>query len=65
MNKYKTMSDNHYTALNFHPAISKAFTNNNKPILRYFQTREILFSLRKLRHKDDDWLAQDQAAQGR
>lgn len=65
MNKYETMANNNYTELHFHPAISKDFTNTNKCILRYFQTREILFSLRKLRHKVDDWLAHDQAAWGR
>lgn len=54
MNKYETMANNNYTELHFHPAISKDFTNTNKCILRYFQTREILFSLRKLRHKVDD-----------
>lgn len=61
MNKYKTMANNYYTTLHFHPAVSKDFTNTNKRILRYLQTREILFSLRELRHKGDDWLAQTQA----
>lgn len=62
MNKYKTIGNNYYTALHFHPAVSKDFTNTGKCILRYLQTRQILSSLRKLRHKDDDGLAQDQAA---
>lgn len=61
MNKYKPIANNYYTALHFHPAVFKDFTNTNKRILRYLQAREILSSLRKLRHKDDDWLAQDQA----
>lgn len=60
MNKYKTMRNNYYAALHFHPAVSKGFTNTDKCILRYLQTREILSPLRKLRHNDDDGLAQDQ-----
>lgn len=37
------------------------FTNISKCILNLLQNMKILCPVRKLRHKDDGWLAQDQA----